>query len=293
VSLTYVTSLVDFGKLRRSMDTQVNEYLRRRGLREIAVRELSGDTTFDDVRITLDHLTGSGSTEGVIATSMVSHGVDVDRLNVMVFNGMPKSMAEYIQASSRVGRRFLGIVFMIFNPVRERDRSHFRYHAKFHEYLDRMVEPVAINRWSRHAAKKTLPGVLMADILQVANRDFWEKGQAPAHLHDLSRMQQALRPPESGGLESVRPEALLEALAEAYAADRDEAAELRPELHERVHDAVTSIRSAGAAASAALGGRPQYRGTGDYLGLEHTPMTSLRDIADDIPFYVLPERRRR
>ena len=38
--------------------------------------------------------------------------------------------------------------------------------------------------------------------------------------------------------------------------------------------------------------RPRYRGTGDYLGLEYTPMTSLRDIAEGIPFYVLPERRR-
>ena len=42
----------------------------------------------------------------------------------------------------------------------------------------------------------------------------------------------------------------------------------------------------------ALGGRPRYRGTGDYLGLEYTPMTSLRDIAEGIPFYVLPEKRR-
>ncbi len=292
VSLTYVTSLVDFGKLRRSMDTQVNEYLRRKRLETIEVRELSGDTSFDDVRITLDHLTDSGPTDGVIATSMVSHGVDVDRLNVMVFNGMPKSMAEYIQASSRVGRRYLGLVFMIFNPVRERDRSHFRYHGKFHEYLDRMVEPVAINRWSRYAARKTLPGVLMAEILQVANRDFWDAGRAPAHLHDLAKMQEALRPPDAGGLESVRPEALLAALGEAYLTDRDEAAELRPDLDERVHSAVTSIRAAGAAASAALGGRPRYRGTGDYLGLEYTAMTSLRDIAEGIPFYVLPERRR-
>jgi hypothetical protein len=143
VSLTYVTSLVDFGKLSRSMETQVNEHMRLQGLRPVPVRELSGDTSFDDVRITLDHLTGSGETEGVIATSMVSHGVDIDRLNLMLFNGMPRSMAEYIQASSRVGRRYLGVVFMIFNPVRERDRSHFRYHAKFHEYLDRMVAPVA------------------------------------------------------------------------------------------------------------------------------------------------------
>lgn len=292
VSLTYVTSLVDFGKLRRSMDTQVNEFLRRRRLSEVEVRELSGDTGFDDVRVTLDHLTGSGPTEGVIATSMVSHGVDVDRLNVMVFNGMPKSMAEYIQASSRVGRRYLGLVFMIFNPVRERDRSHFRYHSKFHEYLDRMVAPVAINRWSRYAARKTLPGVLMADILQVANRDFWDSGRAPAHLHDLNRMQEALRPLDAGGIPSVRIEALLDALGEAYLIDREEAAELRSELEHRVPAAVSSIRAAGAAASAALGGRPRYRGTGDYLGLEYPPMTSLRDVAEGIPFYVLPERRR-
>ena len=292
VSLTYVTSLVDFGKLRRSMETQVNEHMRLQGLRTVPVRELSGDTSFDDVRITLDHLMDSGPTEGVIATSMVSHGVDVNRLNVMVFNGMPKSMAEYIQASSRVGRKYLGIVFMIFNPIRERDRSHFRYHGKFHEYLDRMVEPVAINRWSAYAARKTLPGVLMAHLLQVANRDYWDAGHAPSHLHDLSKMQGALRSPDAGGLECVRPEALLEALGEAYMIDRDEAEELRPELDDRVHVVVDSIRSAGAAASAALGGRPRYRGTGDYLGLEYTPMTSLRDIAEGIPFYVLAERKR-
>jgi hypothetical protein len=292
VALTYVTSLVDFRKLARSMDTQVNEYLRVNNMREVEVRELSGDTTFDDVRITLDQLTDSGPTEGVIATSMVSHGVDVNRLNVMVFNGMPKSMAEYIQASSRVGRKFIGIVFMIFNPVRERDRSHFRYHGKFHEYLDRMVEPVAINRWSAYAARKTLPGVLMAEILQVANRDYWDAGGAPAHLHDLTRMQQALRPLDAGGLKSVQPDELLEALGEAYLTDREEAAELRPQLDQRVHAAITSIRSAGAAASAALGGRPRYRGTGDYLSLEYTPMTSLRDIAEGLPFYVLSDRRR-
>src|SRR5207237_181095 len=132
----------------------------------------------------------------------------------------------------------------------------------------------------------------MAYVLQVANRDFWESGRAPAHLHDLSRMQEALRSPDAGGLESVRPEALMEALGAAYLTDRDEADELRPELDDRVQVAVDSIRAAGAAASAALGGRPRYRGTGDYLGLEYTPMTSLRDIAEGIPFYVLAERKR-
>ncbi len=157
---------------------------------------------------------------------MVSHGVDIERLNVMLFNGMPRSMAEYIQASSRVGRRHLGVVFMIFNSVRERDRSHFRYHAKFHEYLDRMVAPVAINRWSRFAARRTLPGLLMGEILQIANRSWWDAGKAPAHLHDLSKMQRALRPPGAGGLDEVQPDELLDALRAAYLTDRHEAAEL-------------------------------------------------------------------
>ena len=104
-------------------------------------------------------------------------------------------------------------------------------------------------------------------------------------------MQEALRPVAAGGLESVRVEALLADLGEAYLIERDEAAELRPELESRVSAAVSSIRAAGAAASAALGGRPRYRGTGDYLGLEYTPMISLRDIAEGIPFYVLPQRK--
>lgn len=292
VSLTYLTSLVDFGKLRRSMETQVNEHLRSNDLAEVRVRELSGDTSFDDVRATLDELEGGGDTEAVIATSMISHGVDVARLNVMVFQGMPKSMAEYIQASSRIGRNLLGVVFMIFNPIRERDRSHFRYHGKFHEYIDRMVEPVAINRWSRYAARKTLPGVLMAEILQTGNRAFWDAGSAPRHLHDLTRMQQALRPPDAGGLDAVQLEALLQALKQSYLTDWDGASELRGELTARVETAVSSVRAAGAAAGAATGRRPTYRATGDYLGLEYEPMTSLRDVAEGLPFYVLQERRR-
>lgn len=290
VSLTYVTSLVDFRKLARSMDTQVNEWLRQQRLQEVQVAELSSDSHHDEVRATLDDLLGSGPTEAVIGTSMVSHGLDVARLNLMVFNGMPKSMAEYIQASSRVGRRYLGVVFMIFNPVRERDRSHFRYHGKFHEYLDRMVEPVAINRWSRYAARKTLPGVLMGQVLQSVNRAYWDAGRAPAHLHDLVRMQQALR--QHGGVDAAQPDALLAALREVYLTDRGEAAELGPELERGVRTAVSSIRAAGAAASAAAGARNVYRGTADYLGLEHHPMTSLRDVAEGLPFFTLQERRR-
>ena len=291
-SLTYSTSRVDHGKLRRSLETQVNAALNADGFASVRPAELSGATSFDDVRATLDDLTATtgGQIEAVAATSMVSHGVDVDRLNLMVFNGMPRSMAEYIQASSRVGRRWLGLVFMIFNPVRERDRSHFRYHGKFHDYLDRMVEPVAINRWSRFAADRTVPGVLMGHLLQVANREWWDAGNAPTQLHDLSRMQRALRPPTAGGIPAAQPDVVLAALRSAYQTDRPDAAELSERLSQMIRDALDSVRTAGAAGGPA--GRTRYRATGDYLNLAYDPMTSLRDVAEGIPFFTLPERRR-
>jgi hypothetical protein len=223
---------------------------------------------------------------------MVSHGVDIDRLNVMLFGGMPKAMAEYIQASSRVGRTVLGVVFTIFNPVRERDRSHFRYHAKFHEYLDRMVAPVAINRWSRYAARKTMPGLLMAHFLQVANRDYWDAGGAPRHLHDLARTKEALRPPNAGGLRSAQRDSILDSLSRAYFLERDGATEVRGEVTDDLDTALGSVRAAGAAASVATRGRPSYRGTPDYLGLRYDPMLSLRDVAEGVPFIVLAPRRR-
>jgi Helicase conserved C-terminal domain len=290
-SLTYVTSLVDFGKIRRSLDTQVNEYLRQAGLDELKVAEMKGETSFDQVSATLKDVSApGGEIESIVATSMVSHGLNVGRLNLMVFNGMPRAMAEYIQASSRVGRAHLGVVFMIFNAIRERDRSHFRYHGKFHEYLDRMVEPVAINRWSRFALHRTLPGLLMGQLLQVANRTWWDTGHMPTQLHELRRMKTALRDPSAGGLPEVQIQALLDALHEAYMTDRKEAMELVADLDGRLRRAVATLQAAGAGASAA-GGAPVYRPTAEYLGLEYLPMTSLRDVAEGIPFITLSDRR--
>lgn len=292
VSLTYVTSLVDFGKLRRTMDSQVNEQLRHLGLREVKVADLSGDTAFEQVGSTLEDLQRpGGEIEAVIGTSMVSHGVDIARLDFMLFDGMPKAMAEYIQASSRVGRQQLGLVFMIFNPIRERDRSHFRYHAKFHEYLDRMVQPVAINRWSRYAAQKTVPGVLMAEILQVANRDYWGRGRAPRHLHELARMKEAMREVAGGGIDAAQPDALLEGLRRAYGLDKDGASEIAEEIAADLNTALANLRMAGAGATLAARSRPNYQGTPDYLGLRYEPMLSLRDVAEGIPFIVLSPRR--
>lgn len=101
------------------------------------------------------------------ATSAISHGVDINRLNVMTVMGMPKQTAEFIQATARVGRKEPAIVFALVNPMRIRDVSNFRYFQKYAEYLDRLLEAVPVNRESLPVLKRVLPGGLMALLLQV------------------------------------------------------------------------------------------------------------------------------
>ncbi|MDL0133790.1 helicase-related protein [Halobacterium salinarum] len=101
----------------------------------------------------------------ITATSMISHGVDVERFNMMVFFGMPRQTAEYIQSSSRAGRSHPGLVFNVFHPIRERDLSHYHFFEKYHQFLDRLVEPVSVNRWAKNSVQRTHPGLFMSLLL--------------------------------------------------------------------------------------------------------------------------------
>lgn len=105
---------------------------------------------------------------GVVATNIISHGVDVDRFNMIVFGGFTRLVAEYIQASARVGRTFPGISFLVVTPQSERDRSIFQRFSKFHEYIDRLIDPSAINRWPTQALERTVPGILAGYLMIVA-----------------------------------------------------------------------------------------------------------------------------
>ena len=69
----------------------------------------------------------------ILATNMISVGLDVSRFNTIIINSMPRNIAEYIQASSRVARDKEGLVLTLHNPFRSRDMSHFERFREFHE----------------------------------------------------------------------------------------------------------------------------------------------------------------
>lgn len=104
----------------------------------------------------------------VVATSAISHGVDVEEFNAMFFAGMPSDIAEYIQASSRVGRTHVGFSVLVPVPQRHRDRFVLEIHDIFHRFLERMILPAAVDRWAEKALVRVMPSFFQEYVCGVS-----------------------------------------------------------------------------------------------------------------------------
>lgn len=133
------------------------------------VEELTSRRTQDEILKMLDTLAirvgQAGALDTVLATNMVSVGVDIPRLGLMLVNGQPKTIAEYIQSTSRVGRgEISGLVVTILNNAKARDRSHFETFAGWHQTLYRDVEATSVTPFASRARDRALHAALVAAV---------------------------------------------------------------------------------------------------------------------------------
>jgi hypothetical protein len=139
----------------------------RRQVRPDRVVELTSRRKAEELPTDLRHLgqsveSGDQAVDVVLSSNMLSVGIDVPRLALMLMVGQPRTTAEYIQATSRVGRgKVRGVVTTLFRSNRARDRSHFETFRSYHQSLYRSVEPTSVTPWSMASRDRSLAGALV------------------------------------------------------------------------------------------------------------------------------------
>jgi hypothetical protein len=181
--LGYFNSLRELGGSRRIIEdevrTRVAQYSRRRRIEpnerlftdrsigydvlELTSRVSTGDVASAKRRLSLP-VYEDERVDTALATNMISVGLDIIRLGLMVVLGQPKTSAEYIQATSRVGRDPLrpGLVVTLLNIHKPRDRSHYERFETYHASFYRSVEATSVTPFSPRALDRALPGALVA-----------------------------------------------------------------------------------------------------------------------------------
>jgi hypothetical protein len=202
-TISYFNSLKEVGKTQSQVQTYILKELRRVFSRVIRPQklmhsiytygpiqesELTGRLSGEEVKNELKNVEskwnakkrfassennelvrGKVPPEFIVATNMISVGIDVSRFNTIIMNSMPRNIAEYIQASSRVARNDYGLVLTVHHPFRARDISHYEKFIEFHEKMYSYVEPISITPFTQKAVERYM-GLYLATMIRHRTR---------------------------------------------------------------------------------------------------------------------------
>jgi hypothetical protein len=188
-ALCYFNALRELGGARRIVEDEVRDRAARYGTQRRRVEpkdspfvdrqikepmEITSRVSTDDVakaKQRLDAVFGRDAepVDVALATNMISVGLDILRLGLMVVQGQPKTAAEYIQATSRIGRDHNrpGLVVVVLNLHKPRDRTHFEQFRTFHRSFYRAVEATSVTPWAARALDRALAAVVVAAVRHV------------------------------------------------------------------------------------------------------------------------------
>ncbi|MGO8975284.1 MAG: DISARM system helicase DrmA [Steroidobacteraceae bacterium] len=183
-ALCYFNALRELGGARRIVEDEVRDRAARYGTQRRRVdpmdspfadraikepMEVTSRVSTDDVaraKQRLDFVFGRDPdpVDVTLATNMISVGLDILRLGLMVVQGQPKTAAEYIQATSRIGRDHNrpGLVVVVLNLHKPRDRTHFEQFGQFHRSFYRAVEATSVTPWAARALDRALAAIVVA-----------------------------------------------------------------------------------------------------------------------------------
>jgi hypothetical protein len=264
VEVVYGSTLKDVEAAARSADSQVP-------IEHLNSVTLTGRTPLEEVRRTLERLTNPETEfderiHFVAASSMLSHGVDIDRLNVMVMLGLPLSTSEFLQTTARVGRQYPGLVMVLHKIGRERDAAVFRIFPSFIRHMDRLVDPVPITAKSRRVLELTYAGIQQGRLYGIHEPAALARGMRQLTLPgDVRRAFTRLPVVEADELRAI-----IELLAFTGPLDEN----LRVDLTEYVRKLYRALNDPAGTAQWVSDLYP----TGE-------PMRSLRDVEVQVPVY--------
>ena len=188
-NLNFLNSLRELGNTVSLLQSDVPDYLTRlrrrdqidprwpKNTMELTSRRRSDEIPKAIEQLQAPYITGQKEQRAIdicLASNIIEVGVDIDRLALMTIVGQPKTTAQYIQVSGRVGRRAdvsPGLVIVLYGAAKPRDRSHYERFLSYHQKLYAQVEPTSVTPFATPVLRRALHAAIVAYVRQTGQED--------------------------------------------------------------------------------------------------------------------------